>query len=510
MGQCFPESKNNMGLKFPVGNIMDNRRAGVLLHPTSLPGSLANGDFGHEAYRFVEFISTCGFSVWQMLPIGPTHADKSPYQCLSAHAGNPLLISLSWLADKNWLDVSQISLSSDQPEYRIEALGVAGNNFYGAMDDNWAGLLNTFRQDISYWLDDFSLFMAIKQMHDGLPWYLWPKPLCDREPAALNEARIELAAAISQVVFEQFVFFSQWHELRAYAHEHDVALFGDMPIFVAHDSADIWSHGECFLTGKDGKLSYVAGVPPDAFSDTGQRWGNPLYDWEFMQQDGFKWWQERFETQLKLFDLIRIDHFRGLESYWKISADEDTAMNGSWTKAPGEEFLAKMHDAFDSLPIIAEDLGLITDEVIELRKMFNLPGMKILQFAFDGNPSNPYLPHNHDHHCVVYTGTHDNDTTLGWCNSLSEEHKAQYFSYTNCKNEDEASMLSSMVKMSLASVCPLVILPMQDILSLDSAHRMNTPGTTEGNWQWRFRWDQIDPAMSGSFSKMLSLYDRIH
>ena len=496
--------------KYQTNDVMRNRRAGVLLHPTSLPGPLSNGDFGHEAYRFIEFISTCGFKIWQMLPTGPTHADKSPYQCLSAHAGNPLLISLTWLSDKNWLDVSQLSTPHNLDNYRIEALVLAAKEFNSVMDDDWTRRIETFKHDNSYWLDDFSLFMAIKEQHDGLPWYMWPVPLRDRLPAALDEARSELSEAISQVVFEQFVFFTQWHELRQYAHEHDVTLFGDMPIFVAHDSADIWSHRNCFLTGKDGELSYVAGVPPDAFSDTGQRWGNPLYDWEYMQKDEFSWWKERFKTQLKLFDLIRIDHFRGLESYWKIPANEDTAMNGSWTKAPGKEFLAAMFDTFDSLPIIAEDLGLITKEVIELRKLFNLPGMKILQFAFDGSASNPYLPHNHDHHCVVYTGTHDNDTTLGWCGSLCEASKAQLVSYVNCKNEDEASMLYSMVQMSLSSVCPLVILPMQDILSLDSSHRMNTPGTVEGNWRWRFSWEQIDPALSSTYNNLLSIYDRIH
>lgn len=489
---------------------MDKRRAGVLLHPTSLPGPLSNGDFGHEAYRFIEFISSCGFRIWQMLPLGPTHADKSPYQCLSAHAGNPLLISLTWLSDKNWLDVSQISTSVDQINYRVEALVLAGKQFNHVMDDDWASQLEAFKQENSYWLDDFSLFMALKEKHDGLPWYMWPAPLRDRLPGALDKARSELSESLSQVVFEQFIFFSQWHELRQYAHQHKVSLFGDMPIFVAHDSADIWSHQDCFLTDKNGGLSYVAGVPPDAFSDTGQRWGNPLYDWGFMQKDGYNWWKERFISQLKLFDLIRIDHFRGLESYWKISANEDTAMNGKWTKAPGKKFLRSMFDAFDSLPIIAEDLGLITKEVIELRKSFNIPGMKILQFAFDGNSSNPYLPHNHDNHSVVYTGTHDNDTTLGWCDLLDEQSKAYFYLYTNREQGSSLNMLTSMIQMSLSSVCPLVILPMQDILSLGSSHRMNTPGTIEGNWKWRFAWEQVNPDLSKSFKKLLSIYDRIH
>lgn len=445
-----------------------------------------------------------------MLPLGPTHADKSPYQCLSAHAGNPLLISLSWLSDKHWLDVSQLPDDVNQANYRRDALILAGKKFYSVMDNDWESRLENFKQENSYWLDDFSLFMALKEKHDGLPWYLWPLPLRERSPAAIEDVRLELSESISQVVFEQFIFFTQWHELRQYAHEHSVLLFGDMPIFVAHDSADIWSQRECFLTGEEGELSFVAGVPPDAFSDTGQRWGNPLYDWKFMQNDGFNWWIERFKTQLKLFDLLRIDHFRGLESYWEIPADEDTAMNGHWVKAPGEKFLNAMFDTFDCLPIVAEDLGLITEEVVELRKSFKLPGMKILQFAFDGNPSNPYLPHNHDHHCVAYTGTHDNDTTLGWCESLSDESKNQLFSYINHKSTDAANMLSSMIKMSLSSVCPLVILPMQDVLSLDSSHRMNMPGTIEGNWQWRFTWEQIDPDLSSSFNKLLSLYNRIH
>lgn len=499
-----------MSAKCQANDLMENRRAGVLLHPTSLPGPLSNGDFGHEAYRFIEFISTCGFKVWQMLPLGPTHADKSPYQCLSAHAGNPLLISLSWLSDKDWLDVSQLSVASDQVAYRMDALVLAGKNFYRVMDEDWANRLEEFKRENSYWLDDFSLFMALKEKHNDLPWYLWPFLLRERDESALEDARNELSDSISQVIFEQFVFFSQWHELREYAHEHDVLLFGDMPIFVAHDSADIWSHRECFLTEKSGELSFVAGVPPDAFSETGQRWGNPLYDWEYMQNDEFAWWKERFETQLKLFDLIRIDHFRGLESYWKIPADEDTAMNGSWVKAPGKEFLSAMLDAFDPLPIIAEDLGLISEEVIELRMSFNLPGMKILQFAFGGDQSNPYLPHNHDHHSVVYTGTHDNDTTIGWYGSLDDASRNNLISYINSKDLGPSNILSSMVRLSLASVCPLAILPMQDILSLDSSHRMNTPGTVEDNWQWRFTWDQIEPDLSSSYNKLLSIYDRVH
>jgi 4-alpha-glucanotransferase len=283
-----------------------------------------------------------------------------------------------------------------------------------------------------------------------------------------------------------------------------------MPIFVAHDSADIWSHPECFLSSENGELSFIAGVPPDAFSETGQRWGNPLYDWEHMKTDGFSWWKERFKTQLKLFDLIRVDHFRGLESYWEIPASEDTAMNGRWVKAPGMEFLGAMRDAFDCLPIVAEDLGLITEEVVDLRKSFNLPGMKILQFAFGDNYSNPYLPHNHDHHSVVYTGTHDNDTTIGWFDSLDDVSKSHLVSYIDSKNFEPESILSSMIRMALASVCPLAILPMQDVLSLDSSHRMNVPGTAEGNWQWRFTWEQINPDLSSSYNNLLSIYDRVH
>jgi 4-alpha-glucanotransferase len=471
---------------------------------------LSNGDFGHDAYRFIEFLSSCGFRVWQMLPLGPTHEDKSPYQCLSSHAGNPLLISLSWLSDRSWLDTSQLLGSCEEISYRKNALIAAGKNFYNNLDDEWVSRFDEFKQQSSFWLDDFSLFMALKKKYDGLPWYMWPSALRDRTKAALAKARQELSEDIAQVVFEQFVFFTQWHELREYAHAHEVMLFGDMPIFVAHDSADIWSHRECFLSDKKGELSFVAGVPPDAFSDTGQRWGNPLYDWEYMQSNGFSWWEERFKSQLKLFDLIRIDHFRGLESYWEIPATEDTAMNGRWVEAPGKEFLGVMLGVFDRLPIVAEDLGLITKEVIELRKSFNLPGMKILQFAFGGDHSNPYLPHNHDHHCVVYTGTHDNDTTLGWYAELDDVAKGYFTSYVNPKDCKPLNILSAMVRMALASVSPLAILPMQDILALDSSHRMNIPGTVEGNWQWRFSWEQMSPELSASYNELLSIYDRVN
>ena len=493
-----------------VEDVLNKRRAGVLLHPTSLPGPLAQGDFGHEAYRFVEFLNSCGFSIWQMLPLGPTHSDLSPYQCLSSHAGNPTLISLSWLDDKGWLDAEEIDIPLSHKSYRKEMLKAAANNFYASNNANWLKKLDEFKADNSYWLDDFALYMAIKESKNNAPWYLWPEPLRNRSKAALNDQKKKLSREINQTLFEQFIFYTQWHEIREYAHSHNVIIFGDMPIFVAHDSADVWANRQLFLNDTNGNLSFVAGVPPDAFSDTGQRWGNPLYAWDVMAENQFQWWKERFRTQLKLFDLIRIDHFRGLESFWQIPAGEDTAMNGQWVKAPGEEFLAEMLNSFDNLPVIAEDLGVITEEVIHLRDLYELPGMKILQFAFDSNSSNPYLPHNHTKNSVVYTGTHDNDTTMGWWSSLDERAKKYFLDYLNLKKTDTDDILSAMRRMALASVCNMAILPMQDILALDTDCRMNTPGTIDGNWQWRFNWEQVKSDIPSVYKYLLSVYDRAH
>jgi len=488
--------------------LLDQRRAGILLHPTSLPGPYASGDIGHSAYRFIEFLANSGCTVWQMLPLGPTHSDDSPYQCLSVHAGNPLLISLDWLVEKGWLDLDKISAEKNSKKFRLKCLNEAHRNFITDSNKLWQKEFDAFKRLHKEWLDDYTLFIAIKRSQHGKSWNEWPEELTQRNKQALKLARNEYAESISQIEFEQFVFFTQWHELKEYAHQHNVKLFGDMPIFVSYDSADVWAQRENFLLNKKGEALFVAGVPPDAFSDEGQRWGNPLYDWQYMQSSKFDWWKQRFETQLELFDLIRIDHFRGFEACWQIAADEETAINGEWVKTPGQSLLKELFKTFKSLPLVAEDLGLITEEVQKLRKEFSLPGMKILQFAFDGDARNQYLPHNHEASSVVYTGTHDNDTSLGWYQSLNESARRQLHEYLGVQEFSQLDMPWVFNRLALASVANLAILPMQDILSLDSSHRMNVPGTTEDNWQWRFEWQQVWPSLSADLKKLISLYDR--
>ena len=491
-----------------------HRRAGVLLHPTSLPGMLSNGDFGHEAYRFIEFLHANQFKVWQMLPLGPTLEDKSPYQSLSAHAGNPHLISLDWLVDKGWLDKEHINLCESQATYRHECLKFAATTFY--QSPHWFNQLELFRQKNDYWLRDFALFMALKQKYNGAPWYEWPRKYRHRDETSLQAASEELQIEIKQIIFEQFVFFTQWSEIKAYANKHEVELYGDMPIFMGVDSADVWAHHENFLIDQDGNQTYVSGVPPDAFSDTGQRWGNPLYNWEKMQEDGFAWWKQRFKTQLELFDIIRLDHFRGLEACWYIPANQDTAENGFWQKVPGDSLLKHLFEEFESLPLIAEDLGVITDEVIALKDKFNLPGMRVLQFAFDANNQNPHLPHNYTSQDVVYTGTHDNDTTMGWLNSR-QYHIAFLNQYLgrhvidecmNCEQFIDENNMLSIIQLAMSSVAFLCVIPMQDILALGTEARMNIPGTVENNWLWRFNWDQVKPEHLQKIQQLIEIYAR--
>jgi 4-alpha-glucanotransferase len=484
------------------------RRAGVLLHPTSLPGRLGNGDIGHQAYRFIEFLNACGFKVWQMLPLGPTHDDKSPYQCLSSHAGSPLLISISWLEDKGWLDREKIRVTETDGNYRLCCLQQAADHFYQIDNDVWMTKIAEFTKQHADWLEDFALFMAFKNQYQNKPWYEWPNPVRHRETIALDDARQELQASIKLTIFEQFIFFTQWHEIRDYAKHHQVELFGDMPIFVARDSADVWAQRDNFLIDNDGVMKYIAGVPPDAFTDTGQRWGNPLYDWKHMQSTGFSWWKDRFQTQLALFDIVRIDHFRGLQACWKIPQTDETAINGSWVEVPGREMLDELYESFHHLPLVAEDLGMITKPVIELKKSFDLPGMKVLQFAFDGHYNNPHLPHYHAVDDVVYTGTHDNDTTLGWVSDEGNYNKNYFEEYTGLSIEPAEQGVWTMIRLAMSSVSFLCVLPMQDLLMLDSSARMNTPGTMEDNWEWRFEWQQVRPEMIEKISHFMTLYER--
>ena len=479
-------------------NRLQARRAGVLLHPTSLPGSRNHGDLGTEASRFVDLLAACGFSVWQTLPLGPTHEDGSPYQCLSVHAGNPELISLDDLVARGWLDKTGADTHACLSRAKVGFDKRAGQEDRSALQD--------FRRRHAAWLDDYALYQAIRRVRQGASWYTWPKPLRNRSKSALSAFRNAHIDEIEQVCFEQFLFFTQWLALRDYAHQCGIVMFGDMPIFVAHDSADVWAQRDLFSINADGQLDVVSGVPPDYFSKTGQRWGNPLYRWDRMADDNFGWWLERFRSQLELFDIIRLDHFRGFEKYWEIPAQAETAVDGRWVEGPGAALFEQLAEEFGDLPLVAEDLGLITPEVDALRRQLALPGMKILQFAFDGGPDNPYLPHNHEPLAVVYTGTHDNDTSLGWYRGLDAASRQAIDDYLGLPSEP---MPWPLLRAALASVAELAMLPMQDILGLDSAHRMNTPGTTTDNWGWRFDWDQIDPQLTGRMRHLIALYGRL-
>jgi 4-alpha-glucanotransferase len=491
-----------------VITLLEQRRAGVLLHITSLPGKYSNGDLGEEAYHFVKFLHSCGVRVWQTLPLGQPHGDGSPYQCLSAHAGNTDLISLEWLEKKGWLN---IPLHCNEAAGHHECFAkkcLIAKAFYGfktiANQEDHDGF-QQFCAEKASWLDDYALFMALRAEFGQRCWNDWPDYLKHRHPLALKEAQRRLYHVTQEIKFEQYVFFKQWHELRAFAKKHDVLLFGDIPIFVSYDSVDVWANREIFKVRENGEMSVIAGVPPDYFSVTGQRWGNPHYDWEILENTGFAWWIERMRTQLELFDIVRIDHFRGLEAAWEIPAHEETAINGEWVKAPGKNLLQAIQNALGQIPLVAEDLGVITKEVDDLRNHFKLPGMKILQFAFGDNAKNPYLPHNYQRNSVVYTGTHDNDTTLGWFHKLNDAEKHHVY---ESLGTPAMPMPQALMQAAFASVANLAIVPMQDILALGTADRMNTPGTMEGNWQWRFNWQQLNDDKINYLTRLLRLFGR--
>lgn len=488
-------------------DILHKRRAGILLHITSLPGGDDNGDLGEEAYHFIDFLHSVGASVWQTLPLNMPHGDGSPYQCLSAHAGNPALINVDWLVQKGWLTAHEACMHCSESKAFQKSCHVTqayyGFMLNGSVEERQA--FTHFCSEKKGWLDGFALFLALKQEFGECGWNQWPDPYKMRHQSTLDEARRRLSAEITIIKFEQFVFFSQWHELKNYAAEKDILLFGDIPIFVSYDSADVWMHPEVFKLDDDKEMSVVAGVPPDYFSETGQRWGNPHYDWLYLRKTGFQWWLERMKTQLELFDIVRIDHFRGFEAAWEIPADEPTAINGQWVEAPGKELLQTIFDAFGPVALVAEDLGIITEEVEELRDSFDLPGMKILQFAFSGGHDNPYLPGNLCKNCVVYTGTHDNDTTLGWYNGLGDGEKAYIYEYLG---QPTTPMPFTLVQAALASVANLAVIPMQDVLELGSEHRMNTPGTTKGNWHWRFVWEQLQQEQVQKLAHAIDLFAR--
>ena len=476
--------------------VFEQRRSGVLLHITSLPAA----NLGQDAYRFVDFLQHAGVSIWQMLPLGPTHKEGSPYQCLSAHAANINLISVDILKQQPWANESELNGLTFST-----MMAHAYRQFMAQATESQKHAFKEFQTQQQYWLEDYVLFCEIRHLHHATAWYHWPDELRDRETSAIEKIRDERQEALAIRRFEQFQFFQQWHALKHYANERNVMLFGDMPIFVAHDSVDVWAAPELFNLDNVGQPVTVAGVPPDYFSETGQRWGNPLYRWQKHIDQDFLWWQQRLQTQLELFDLIRIDHFRGFEACWEIPAQCETAIDGQWLEAPGEALFDQLFASFGPLPLVAEDLGIITDDVTALRTKYAMPGMKILQFAFGSGADNPYLPHNHCIDSVTYTGTHDNDTTLGWFNSLNDHDKQRIYHYLGYS---QASMPYLLIGTAFSSVSNLAIVPMQDILELGSADRMNTPGTTEGNWQWQFSWEQLDEGKSAKLAGLVKMFSR--
>jgi 4-alpha-glucanotransferase len=473
--------------------MMGNRRAsGILLHPTSLPGPHGIGDLGNEAWRFIDFLAGSQQSIWQILPLGPTGYGHSPYSALSAFAGNPLLISLERLVEEGDLepdDLAGVTLDEGRAHFgfvdpfKTRMLKKGARHFRDNATERRKTDFENFCGQQAPWLEDFVLFCALRRKFDNQPWQRWPKALRQRHPDAMERARHELAEVLHYHRYTQFVFSEQWLALRNYANRRGVRILGDLPIFVALDSADVWAHPDLFHLDEQMQPTVVAGVPPDYFSATGQRWGNPLYRWEAHLRDDFAWWRTRLDRNLQQCDMLRIDHFRGFVACWAIPAGDKTAVNGQWWDSPGEALFAALQRTQPGLPLVAEDLGIITPEVERLRDELDLPGMKILQFAFDSGPDNPYLPHNLPNHCVIYTGTHDNDTTLGWWKGLEDNMRKEVLAYLG---QSAADIPWALIHLAWASVAQLAVCPLQDLLSLGSEARMNHPGRPDANWNWRY------------------------
>ncbi|MGE5489187.1 MAG: 4-alpha-glucanotransferase [bacterium] len=499
------------------------RSSGILLHPTSLPGGYGIGCLGAEARAFADWLAAGGQKLWQVLPLGPTGYRDSPYQLFSAFAGNPLLIDLEALVQDGLLDETDLARAPVFPQdevkygtlmrWKLPLLAQAAARFLDQPPEDYAD----FCQRHAAWLDDFALFMALKDEHGGAMWTKWDRGVALRDPAALDAARGRLAGAIEVHKFSQYIFFRQWMELKAYCRERGIRIVGDMPIYVAHDSADVWANRELFQLDADGNPSAVAGVPPDYFSATGQLWGNPLYRWDVLHNRGYGWWIDRFRHAFGLVDYIRLDHFRGFEAYWAVPAGEATAINGQWLKGPGAGFFDAVQAALGELPLIAENLGVITPEVESLRERFGFPGMAILQFAFGKDPQAPdFRPHNYPRHLVAYSGTHDNDTTLGWWNSQAgtdstrtaadiEEERAFALRYLAT---DGREMNWVFIRTLMASVADAVVFPMQDVLGLGSEARMNLPGSLGRYWRWRFRRGAATPELAARLRGLAETYDR--
>ncbi len=489
------------------------RSSGILFHPTSLPGKFGIGDLGPEAFKWVNFLSETGCSIWQVLPLGPTGFANSPYQCFSAMAGNPLLISLDLLIQNELLAPEDFRNLPDFPDERVDfeklipwKLKILQFAYERYKESNvFEEEFSEFRKLHKNWLDDFGLFMALKDAHGLKPWVSWSVPLRERHLDALEKAKQTYPDQIEQHAFNQFLFFQQWDSLHDYATQKGVRIVGDVPIYAAHDSVDVWVNPELFFLDKIGNPTVVAGVPPDYFTETGQLWGNPLYRWDVHAEDGYKWWVERIRMMLSQVDLVRLDHFRGFAGYWEVPADQETAQNGLWRMGPGENFFNTLLDSFGELPFIAEDLGEITPDVFELRDQLGIPGMKVIQFGFESNQTHPFLPHNFPENCTAYTATHDNETTKGWYLNMDEDKKSMIRDYLNSTGENIGWDLIQKLWSSKAAAA---IVPIQDLLGLENEARMNTPGTTEGNWEWRMRQDALTEDIKCKIIEMNTKYGR--
>ncbi|MFT3955513.1 MAG: 4-alpha-glucanotransferase [Piscinibacter sp.] len=491
------------------------RASGILLHPTSLPGPHGSGDFGAAAYHFVDWLVAAGQKLWQILPLGGIGPGNSPYMSTSAFAGNVLLIDLEELQRRGWLLDDEVVPPAGVAEqrlnfatvvpFRMDRLARAAARFATRAGDEERTDLQAFCERHADWLPDYALFMTLAEQHGWRDWSDWDAPLASRNPVALASAREIYSERVAFWTFCQWCFFRQWLALKAYANGRGVEIIGDAPIFIAYQSAEVWARRELFELDAQGKPTAVAGVPPDAFSDTGQRWGNPLYRWKAHAKEGYAWWVQRIRRTFELVDVVRIDHFRGFAGYWEIPASEPTAIHGRWLPGPGEALFKAIGKALGPLPIIAEDLGVITPDVTALRRKFAFPGMRILHFAFEGGSGNAYLPHNHDADSVVYTGTHDNDTTPGWWASLTDAQRARVRDYLGTAGSE---IHWDLIRAACASVADTVVHPMQDVLGLGGEHRMNLPGRGEGYWEWRFAWQQVQPGHAQRLAHLVQLYRR--
>lgn len=493
-----------------------DRSSGILLHPTSLPGKYGIGSLGKEAFRFIDFLVQAKQQLWQILPLGPTGYADSPYQCFSSRAGNPLLIDPDLLVADKLLKDSDLKQLEDPSDGRVDfgkviaqkypVLRAAYRNFHDTDSHPLRNDFIDFCDENARWLDNYALFMSLKANLGQRPWYEWDTPLKMRVESALAPYRDTLADETGFQKFIQYLFFRQWNQVRDYAHQHNIKIIGDIPLYVAMDSADAWCDTEIFQFDANKNPVAVGGVPPDYFSETGQLWGNPLYNWEKLKDQGYHWWIERIKANLALYDVLRIDHFRGLAAYWAVPYGEKTAVKGEWVPCPGRELFEAILNELGEVPIIAEDLGVVTDDVEALRDDFGLPGMKILQFAFDSSEASDFLPHTYTRNCVVYTGTHDNETLLGWYGNAKKEDREYMLGYIG---SDGKTLHWDMIRTAWASVADTAIIPYQDCLGLGNEARMNLPGTTIDNWQWRAQSGDFRPEIADRLARMTKLFGRV-